>query len=178
MTRSTVLGLFTATVVAVACSDSGVLQPKPSPSLGSSPNGAAGDTAHTPPDTSHHTPPDTGHTRPDSTPPKGSSEPRIVGGVLNGIGPAGDTANYSLVAGATVVLSTLGDSTTGSNGTELARDVSKSNGSFSLGSAKPGVYWIMVTPAAGSPFVKKNWPIQITTLSPPTVAISVWLNRR
>lgn len=176
-----VLSLFTATAV-VACSDSGPFQPEAQKSLlGSTTGGGGTDTAgHTPPDTSHHTPPDTGsHTGPDTVGhSQGSLDPRTIVGTVNGIGAQADTSKYELVAGATVVLSTPDDTTAGTTGKELARAVTKSDGSFALGAFKPGIYQVAVTPAAGSPFGAKRWAFQISQYAPATFPLVIWLNRK
>src|SRR6266550_113594 len=86
-----------AIVAAVACSDSGPLQPD-------APRTAIGTTGQK--DTSRSTPPTTnpGQPGPDTAGTvKRSTDPRAVSGTVFGMGPASDSANYQRVAGATVV---------------------------------------------------------------------------
>jgi hypothetical protein len=175
-----VLGLFTAGIVA-ACSDSGPFQPDaPKPLLGSTGTTAKDTAGHNPPDTSHHTPPDTGsHTGPDTVGAgKQNFDPRNIVGVVKGIGTYPDTANYVAIAGATIVLTTLDDSVAGIPGKELARAVSGSDGSFTLGAFKPGPYMASVTPPAGSPFRGLRWGFIITPFAPATFPLGVWINSK
>jgi hypothetical protein len=185
-----VLGLFTAGIVA-ACSDSGPVQPDAPKALLGSTGTSAKDTAggHTPPDTSHHTPPDSGgsHTPPDTshhTVPdtvgqiKPSNDPRTISGNIHGLGAQPDTTQYDEVAGATIVISTMVDTAAHTTGQELGRAVSKSDGSYTLGAFKPGIYTLTVTPPAGSPFAPKQWPLLITQTAPPIVWVTVYLNRK
>ncbi|MEP6492446.1 MAG: hypothetical protein ABJF01_07205 [bacterium] len=184
--KITVLGLLTASTIAIACSDSGTSQPLLEPRLATSGGDSGGihtppdTTQHTPPDSSHHTPPDTSHhTGPDTAgkTPNQSLDPRTIAGVVHGIGAQPDTANYALVAGATVVLSSPQDTIAGTSGRELARATSKSDGSFSLGQFKPGVYMVTVTPPAGSPYRGTSWAFVVSPFARDTVPLDVWLRR-
>jgi len=176
-----IMGLFAAAIT-VACSDSGPLQPEALKSLAGSTTGSGGtDTAgHTPPDTSHHTPPDSGHHTPPDTVGqiKPSNDPRTISGNIHGLGAQPDTTQYEEVAGATIVISTMVDTAAHTTGQELGRAVSKSDGSYTLGAFKPGIYTLTVTPPAGSPYAAKQWPLQITQTAPPIVWVTVYLNRK
>ena len=166
LTRAiTALGTI-AVIAAVACSDSGAVAPDaPLTTLGA--NGQ-GDSVNPPP------PPPRGPTRPDTAGSiKPSSEPRLVGGTVVGMGPVSDSASYQKVAGATVIWLS-------SEGKELGRAVSAADGTFSLGSYKPGVYTYKVTPPAGGPFksLEGDWAFIISEYSPATISLSVWLGRK
>lgn len=153
-------------VAAVACSDSGTLQPDaPRTTLGTS---GQTDTAKSPP-TTNPNPPQTG---PDTTgSQKPSTDPRSVTGTVIGMGPASDSTNYQKVAAATLVVTSV-------EGKELARVVTSADGSFSLGSFKPGTYMITVTPPADGPYKGTQWLFIIGDYSPAKVDLTVWLGRK
>ena len=155
-----------AIVAAVACSDAGPLQPDASrTSIGTS---GQTDTSKSgsPPTTNPGRPgPDTAGTV------KRSTEPRLVSGTVIGMGPASDSANYQKVAGATVIWSSA-------DGKELARAVTASDGSYTLGSFKPATYKLSVTPPSNGPFKGVEWPFVISEYSPEKVDINVWLGRK
>jgi len=167
---------------AVACSDSGPLQPDaPRTTLGA---GGQSDTAKgSPPATNPSAPkPDSGKTTPPTTPPgqpgpdtagsvKRSTDPRAVSGVVYGMGPASDSANYQKIAGATVIWTSF-------EGKELARAVTAADGSYTLGSFKPAAYMLSVTPPSGGPFKGIEWAFIISEYSPAKVDINVWLGRK
>jgi hypothetical protein len=94
------------------------------------------------------------------------------------MGALPDTSKYELVANATVVLTAPEDSTAGTAGKELARTTSNADGTFTLGSFKPGVYMISVTPPAGSAFAATHWGFSVGTFAPATVDLGVWLRRQ
>jgi len=172
-----------AIVAAVACSDAGPLQPNaPRTTIGTS--GQTDTSKSSPPPTTTPTAPkpDSGKTTPPTTNPgqpgpdtagtvKRSTEPRAVSGTVIGMGPASDSANYQKVAGATVVWSSA-------DGKELARAVTASDGSYTLGSFKPATYKLSVTPPATGPFKGVEWPFVISEYSPEKVDINVWLGRK
>ncbi len=164
---------FAALAVAIACSDSSSTAPTAGPLANVAASGQS-DTGKTPPGnpTGPTTPPDTG------SPIRGSNDPRLLGGTVVGMGPAGDTANYQKIAGATVVLSSPGDTASGTPDKELARTTSAADGSFSFGTFKIGVYAVTVTPPAGSPFKSAHWAFLIDTYSPEKINLSVWLGRK
>ena len=87
------------------------------------------------------------------------------------MGPASDSANYQRVAGATVVW-------TSSDGKELARAVTGSDGSYALGSFKPATYKLTVTPPSSGPFKGIEWAFIISEYSPAAVEINAWLSRK
>lgn len=197
--RIAILGLSAATATAIACSDSGPFQPQPGagPALSSS-KGA--DTAHTkpdsgkttppdsgkktPPDSGKHAPPDTIVTHPDSGHGGGgtvetSFDPRTITGIVKGAGTTGmDSASFTAVGGATVVLSAADAADINKPGVELGHTVTKSDGSFEVGKAKPGFYWLTVTPPAGSPFAKRLWPFMVVANMPATVSVFVSLMKQ
>ena len=154
-----------AIVAAVACSDSGPLQPDvPRTTLGTS--GQTDTSKSTPPTTNPGQPgPDTAGTV------KRSTDPRAVSGTVFGMGPASDSANYQRVAGATVVW-------TSADGKELARAVTASDGSYTLGSFKPATYTLTVTPPSSGPFKGIEWAFIISEYSPAAVEINAWLSRK
>ena len=155
-----------AIVAAVACSDSGTLQPDvPRTTLGTS---GQTDTSKSPP-TTNPNPPQTGPDTIGSQKP--STDPRLVAGTVIGMGPASDSANYQKVAGATVVW-------TSADGKELARAVTAADGSFSLGSFKPATYTLTVTPPATGPYKGIQWAFIIGEYSPAKIDLTVWLGRK
>jgi hypothetical protein len=171
-----------AIAAAVACSDSGTLQPDARRTV----LGTTGqtDTAKSPPPTSPTAPkPDSAKPTPPTNPNPGqpvpdtlgnakpSTDPRLVVGTVMGMGPASDSANYEKVAGATVVW-------TSSDGKELARAVTAADGSFSLGSFKPALYTLTVTPPASGPYKGVQWAYPIGEYSPAKVDVTVWLGRK
>jgi hypothetical protein len=162
-----------AIATAVACSDSGTLQPDaPRTTLGTT---GQSDTSKSPTPPTNPQPP-----RPDSviqTPPKSSTDPRPVTGTVNVIGPASDTSKYERVAGATVVVSTPDDSVAHTAGKEVARAISAADGTFSLGTLKIGGYVLTVTAPAGSSFKGTHWGFAINEFSPTKVDLGVWLGR-
>ena len=173
--------LCAATIVAVvACSDSGPLQPDASRTIGTS--GKTDTSKSTPPTTNPTSPtkPDSGRTTPSNPGPTGpdtagsvkpSTDPRSVSGVVFGMGPASDSANYQRVAGATVIWK-------GFDGKELARAVTAADGSYSLGSFKPASYMLSVTPPASGPFKGIEWAYIISEYSPAKIDLNVWLARK
>jgi hypothetical protein len=171
-TRGLALMTVATTALAIACSDANPSQPD----LGRVSLGTTGstDTAKTPtPPTPTPTPkPDTaGHQ-------KASSDPRVFSGAVKGMGPQPDTSKYEPVANATVSLTAPDDSTAGTAGKELARTTSNADGTFTLGSFRPGVYMISVTPPAGSAFAGTHYGFSIGTFAPTTVDLGVWLRRQ
>ena len=94
------------------------------------------------------------------------------------MGPASDSANYQKVAGATVVLSLPADAANGVPEKEIARATSGADGTFSLGSFKPGMYALSVTPPAGSPYDGTHWNFTMGPYSGPKVDLMVWLKRK
>jgi hypothetical protein len=171
-----------AIAAVVACSDAGPLQPDaPQTTLGTS--GKTDTSKSTPPTTNPSAPkPDSGKTTPPTTNPtqpgpdtagtvKRSSEPRPVSGIVFGMGPAGDSANYQRIAGATVVWTSF-------EGKELARAVTAADGSYSLGSFKPAGYMFTVTPPSNGPYKGIEWAFIISEFSPEKVEINVWLGRK
>lgn len=169
-------------VVVVACSDAGPLQPDASrTTIGTT--GKTDTSKSTPPTTSPTSPtkPDSGKSTPPSNPgpagpdtagsTKPSTDPRLVAGAVIGMGPAGDSANYQRIAGATIVWKSV-------DGKELARTVSAADGSYSLGSFKPASYMVSVTPPAGSPFKAVEWVMIISEYSPAKIELNVWLARK
>jgi len=175
LTRAlSVIGVATM-AVAIACSDSG--STAPNGPLASVATTGQTDTGKTPPTnpggpTGPTTPPDTGSQI------HASTDPRLLGGTVVGMGPAGDTANYQKVAGATVVLSIPADTAAGTPEKEITRTTSGADGTFSLGTFKLGVYALTVTPASGSPFKSAHWAFLIDQYSPAKVNLSVWLGRK
>jgi hypothetical protein len=169
-------------VVVVACSDTGPLQPDASrTTLGTT--GKTDTSKSTPPTTNPTSPtkPDSGKSTPPSNPgPTGpdtagslkpSSDPRPISGVVFGMGPASDSANYQRVAGATVVWK-------GFDGKELARAVTAADGSYSLGSFKPASYMLSVTPPASGPFKNIEWAYIVSEYAPAKIEINIWLARK
>lgn len=121
------------------------------------------------PDSGSQTPPDTSGPR--------STTPRTVTGTVNGIGPAGDSANYSRVAGVSVTIRLPDDSAAHVRGQTVASAVSDATGHFSLGQVAPGGYILEVIPPAGSPFKGISWGFLIGSWSPNAVELGVWLHR-
>jgi hypothetical protein len=175
-------GVF-ALAAAIACGDSGTLEPTvPQKTLGTT---GQTDTGKSPPPVTNPTAPKPDSAKP--TPPtnpnpgqpgpdtlgnaKPSTDPRLVVGTVIGMGPASDSANYQKVAGATVVW-------TSSDGKELARAVTAADGSFSLGSFKPAVYTLTVTPPANGPYKGVQWAFPIGEYSPAKVELTIWLGRK
>lgn len=174
LTRITALMGALATAAAIACSDNGPSNPDGTKNSGgpsrlidtvtTGPTGGGTDTVKAHPDSVSQTKP--------------SSDARTLIGVVHAIGAKPDTSRYELVGGATVVLTLPEDSTQGVAGKELARATSAQDGTFSLGTFKPGVYMVSVTPPAGSSYVGTHWGFLITQYSAPTVSLGVWLSRK
>ena len=163
-----------AMAVAIACSDSGGTAPD-----GPRTNVAAGqaDTGKTPPTnpaspTNPTTPRDTGGGQVTA-----SNDPLPYVGTVSGMGPAGDTANVSRVAGATVVLALPADVNAGTPEKEIARATSAADGTFSLGTFKLGRYALTVTPPPGSVYKSVHWNI-ITGNYGGKVDLMIWLPRK
>lgn len=173
LTRITgLMGVLTA-AAAIACSDNGPSNPDGTKNPGgpsrlvdtvtTGPTGSGTDTVKARPDSGSQT--------------KASADARTLIGVVHAIGAKPDTSKYELVGGASVVLTLPDDSTHGVAGKEVARATSAADGSFSLGTFKPGVYMISVTPPAGTSYVGTHWGFLITEYSAPTVSLGVWLGR-
>ncbi|HSQ29822.1 MAG TPA: hypothetical protein VLN49_08230 [Gemmatimonadaceae bacterium] len=96
---------------------------------------------------------------------------------MNGIGPAGDSANYSKVAGVSVTIRLPDDSAAHVRGQTVASAVTDATGNFSLGKVAPGGYILEVIPPAGSPFKSTSWGFSIGSWSPNAVELGVWLHR-
>jgi hypothetical protein len=176
------LSVFALAAV-IACGDSGTLEPTvPQKTLGTT---GQTDTGKSPPPVTNPTAPKPDSAKP--TPPtnpspgqpgpdtvgnaKPSTDPRLVVGTVIGMGPPSDSANYQKVAGATVVW-------TSSDGKELARAMTAADGTFSLGSFKPAVYTLTVTPPANGPYKGVQWALPIGEYSPAKVELTVWLGRK
>jgi hypothetical protein len=163
-----------AMAVAIACSDSGSTAPEgartkivsgQTDTSNGSPTNPASPTNPTPP-------PDTGGGQVTV-----SNDPLPYVGTVSGMGPAGDTANVSRVAGATVVLSLPADTSAGTPEKEIARATSAADGTFSLGTFKLGRYALTVTPPAGSPYKSVHWNI-IPGAWGGKVDLMIWLPRK
>lgn len=162
------------TATAMACSDSSPSNPDGTRNPGgpsrlidtvtTGPTGSGTDTVKAHPDTISQAKP--------------SSDARKLIGVVHAIGAKPDTSKYELVGGATVVLTLPEDSTQGVTGKEIARATSAADGTFSLGTFKPGVYLISVTPPQSSSYTGTHWGFLITEYSAPTVSLGVWLGRK
>src|SRR5512146_311604 len=113
---------------------------------------------------------------PDTSGPR-STTPRSITGSVNGIGPAGDSANYSKVAGVSVTIRLPDDSAAHVRGKPVASAVTAANGNFSLGQVAPGGYIFEAIPSAGSPFKSTYWGFSIGDWSPNAVVLGVWLHR-
>lgn len=113
---------------------------------------------------------------PDTSGPR-STTPRSITGSVSGIGPAGDSANYSKVAGVSVTIRLPDDSAAHVRGKTVASAVTDANGNFSLGTVAPGGYIFEAIPPAGSPFKSVYWGFSIGDWSPNAVVLGVWLSR-
>ena len=113
---------------------------------------------------------------PDTSGPR-STTPRSISGSVNGIGPAGDSANYSKVAGVSVTIRLPDDSAAHVRGKTVASAVTDADGNFSLGKLAPGGYIFEAIPPAGSPFKSTYWGFSIGDWSPAAVVLGVWLHR-
>jgi len=167
-----------AMAVAIACSDSGSTAPdgaRTNIAAGQVDTGKGSPTNPTSPTspTNPTTPPDTGSGGQVTV----SNDPLPYVGTVSGMGPAGDTANVSRVAGATVVLSLPADTSAGTPEKEIARATSAADGTFSLGTFKLGRYALTVTPPAGSPYKSVHWNI-ITGAWGGKVDLMIWLPRK
>lgn len=163
-----------AVAVAVACSDSGGTAPdapRTNVATGQADTGKGPPTNPTSP-TSPTTPRDTGGGQ-----VVVSNDPVPYVGTVSGVGPAGDTANVSRVAGAIVVLALPADTSAGTPEKEIARATSAADGTFSLGTFKLGRYALTVTPPAGSPYKSVHWNI-ITGNNGGKVDLMIWLPRK
>jgi len=96
---------------------------------------------------------------------------------VSGIGPAGDTANYSKVAGVSVTIRLPDDSAAHVRGKTVASAVTDANGHFSLGQVAPGGYILEAIPPAGSPFKSTYWGFAIGDWTPNALELGVWLSR-
>lgn len=171
--------------VAVACSDSSPAAPEtPLTTLTSGQT----DTGKAPPPTNPTAPkpdstapkPDSGQTTPPTNPRptgpdtggiKASNEPRLVSGVIMGVGPASDSASFTKIAGAVVTWTAF-------DGKELARATTAADGSYSLGSYVPASYMFKVTPPANSPFRGVEWAFIISPYSTAKIDLTVVLGRK
>ena len=115
--------------------------------------------------------------RPDSSGPI-SSSPRAVAGTALGMGPAGDTANYSKVAGVAVTIRLPDDSASHTRGQQVAAATSDGNGRYSLGGIKPGAYVLEAVPPSASPYKTTTWGFLITDYMPDRIELGVVLYRR
>lgn len=113
---------------------------------------------------------------PDTSGPR-STTPRSITGTVSGIGPAGDSADYSKVAGVSVTIRLPDDSAAHVRGKTVASAVTEANGNFSLGVIAPGGYIFEAIPPAGSPFKSTYWGFSIGDWSPNAVVLGVWLHR-
>jgi hypothetical protein len=121
------------------------------------------------PDSSNHTGPSSGQT---------SNASRSVTGWVLGMGPAGDTANYTRVSGTVVTLRLPDDSASNTRGQQVASATSGSDGTFSLGPVKPGPYILEATAPASSPYRVTHWGFIITEYAPSRIELGVVLYRR
>jgi hypothetical protein len=110
-----------------------------------------------------------------------SSSPRAVAGTALGMGPAGDTASYSKVAGVAVTIrlpDSRDDSASHTRGQQVAAATSDANGRYSLGGIKPGAYILEAVPPSTSPYKTTTWGFLITDYMPNRIELGVVLYRR
>ena len=113
---------------------------------------------------------------PDTTGPRSNSL-RTLSGTALGLGPAGDTANYTKVAGVSVSIRLPDDSTAHVRGQIVASAVTDANGQFSLGQVAPRGYILEAVPPSGSPYRTTSWGFAIGDWSPSAVELGVVLYR-
>jgi protocatechuate 3,4-dioxygenase beta subunit len=94
------------------------------------------------------------------------------------MGPAGDTASYSKVAGVVVTIRVPDDSASHTRGQLVAAATSDANGRYSLGSIKPGAYVLEAVPPSASPYKPTTWGFLITDYMPDRIELGVVLYRR
>ena len=107
-----------------------------------------------------------------------SSSPRLVFGTALGMGPAGDTASYSKVAGVAVTIRLPDDSAPLRRGQQVAAATSDPSGHYSLGSVKPGTYILEALPPSSSPFRTTSWGFLISEHMPDRIELGVVLYRK
>lgn len=113
---------------------------------------------------------------PDTTGPR-STGPRSMSGTVIGMGPAGDTANYTKVAGVNVSIRLPDDSAAHVRGQTVASAVTDANGHFSFGQVAPRGYILEAVPPAGSLYQTTSWAFVIGDWSPAAVELGVVLYR-
>lgn len=106
-----------------------------------------------------------------------SNQPRSVSGTVIGMGPAGDTASYSKVAGVDVSIRLPDDSAAHVRGQTVAHAVTDATGHFSFGQVAPGGFILEAVPPSGSPYRTTSWAFVIGDWSPSSVELGVVLYR-